>query len=59
MVNGDNDRPEAFKDFSALLEKERVDNKVLILKDTNHNLGLYYERSVSQLLAFLGKHLKK
>jgi len=59
MVNGDKDRPEAFKDFSALLERERVDNKMLILADTNHNLGLYYERSVSQLLAFLGKHLKK
>lgn len=59
LVNGDKDRPEAFKDFSALLDKQRIENEVLILPDTNHNLGLYYERSVSQLLAFLGKHLKK
>ncbi len=59
LVNGDNDRPEAFKDFSALLDKEGIDNKVMILPDTKHNLGLYYERSVNQLLAFLGNHLKK
>jgi enterochelin esterase-like enzyme len=59
MVNGDNDRPESFKNFSEILKKEKISHQVLILPDTNHNLGLYYERSVSQLLAFLGKHIKK
>lgn len=59
MVNGDQDRPEAFKDFSVLLNKEEIDNKVLILPDTKHNLGHYYDRSANQLIAFLGKHLKK
>jgi hypothetical protein len=36
-----------------------IENEVLILPDTKHNLGLYYERSVSKLLAFLGSHLEK
>jgi len=59
MVNGDNDHPEAFKNFSEILDNEKISHQVLILPDTNHNLGLYYERSVDQLLAFLGKHIKK
>ena len=59
MVNGDQDRPEAFKNFSALLNKEGIDNKVLILPDTKHNLGQYYERSLDQLLEFIGKHIKR
>jgi len=58
MVNGDNDRPDAFKDFSSKLNTEKIDNKVVVLPDTKHNLGLYYERSVMDLLAFLGKHLE-
>ena len=58
LVNGDNDRPDAFKDFSAKLNTEKIDNKVVVLPDTKHNLGLYYERSVMDLLAFLGKHLE-
>ena len=59
LVNGDNDRPEAFKAFSMTLEKEGIDHKVLILPDTKHNLGLYYDRSVAKLLTFIDHHLKK
>jgi enterochelin esterase-like enzyme len=59
LVNGDNDRPDAFKKFSTTLEKNGIEHEVLILPDTKHNLGLYYERSVSKLLAFLGKHLRQ
>jgi S-formylglutathione hydrolase FrmB len=58
LVNGDNDRPEAFKSFAATLTAEGVEADVLILPETKHNLGLYYERSVSKLLSFLGRHLK-
>lgn len=57
MVNGDNDRPDAFAQFAAMLTMERIENQRLILPDTNHNLGLYYERSVFQLLAFIGEYL--
>jgi len=55
LVNGDNDRPDAFKDFSTMLDAGGIDNKVLILPDTKHSLGLYYERSVSEMLAFLAQ----
>jgi len=58
MVNGDNDRPEAFTSFSELLNKEGIVNKLVILPDTKHNLGLYYERSVIQLISFIGENLK-
>ncbi len=58
-VNGDNDRPDAFREFSMTLEENEIEKEVLILPDTKHNLGLYYERSVSKMLAFLGKHLKR
>ena len=59
LVNGDNDRPDAFKDFATILNANGIDHEVLILPDTKHNLGLYYERSASKMLAFLGKHLPK
>jgi predicted alpha/beta superfamily hydrolase len=59
LVNGDNDRPDAFKDFAAALDANGIDRDILILPDTKHNLGLYYARSVSKMLAFLGKHLPK
>jgi enterochelin esterase-like enzyme len=60
LVNGDQDRPEAFKDFSALLDKEGISNTVVILPDANHNLKLhYFPRSGSQLIAFIGKHIRK
>lgn len=59
LVNGDNDRPDAFKEFSKILKENEIGNEVLILPNTKHNLGLYYERSVMKLLAFLGKHIEK
>lgn len=59
LVNGDKDRPDAFRQFAGILEKEGISHQVHVLENTNHNLGLYYERSVLQLLDFVGKHLKK
>jgi len=59
LVNGDTDRPEAFKDFAMILDAHGIDHEVLILPDTKHDLGLYYERSVNKLLAFLGRYLTK
>ena len=58
LVNGDNDRPDAFKEFAGILKKHGIDHEILILPDTKHNLGLYYQRSVIKLLTFLGKHLR-
>jgi hypothetical protein len=33
--------------------------QIVLLKDTPHNLGLYYERAGEKMAAFVGKHLKK
>lgn len=57
MVNGDNDRPHAFDEFSGMLRGAGVAHQLLVLEDTGHNLGHYYERSVSQLLSFIGEYL--
>jgi predicted peptidase len=59
MVNGDKDRPEAFVEFAGKLSSAGIKNEVLILYDTEHNLGHYYERSALKMIAFIGKHLKK
>ncbi len=58
LVNGDGDQPDAFKDFGNILAEEGINHRIVILPDTDHNLGHYYERSVSALLAFLSKHIK-
>ncbi len=58
LANGDKDRPEAFRDFAWMLDRNGIDHKVMILPDTEHNLGLYYERSVGEMISFLGKHFK-
>lgn len=57
MVNGDKDRPQAFNAFADMLRDAGVDHKLVVLNDTGHNLGHYYERAVSELLAFVAKHL--
>jgi enterochelin esterase-like enzyme len=57
FVNGDNDRPEAFKDLSTILTNNEIENKVVVLKDTGHDLGKYYRESSAQLLTLLKAHL--
>lgn len=59
LVNGDQDRPEAFRDFSDILSKNNIDHKVVILDDTPHRLGLYYEKASLDMLTFIGKKLRK
>jgi len=59
LVNGDKDRPDAFNKLTEFLNKDNIENQVIILPDTPHNLGLYYERSVNRILEFIGRHLKK
>ncbi|HWK57788.1 MAG TPA: ChbG/HpnK family deacetylase [Parapedobacter sp.] len=58
LVNGDQDRPQAFSAFAKKLSNAGVDHHLLVLEDTAHNLGHYYERSVNQLLFFVGRHLE-
>lgn len=58
LANGEFDRPEAFKEFHQLQQEAGLESQLYILKDTKHNLGLYYEKSVLKLLQFLGEDLK-
>jgi len=58
LVNGDNDRPDAFKEFAEKLEKNGIDCERVIQPDTKHDLGLYYQVSGGKLISLLGKHIK-
>ena len=58
LVNGDQDRPDAFVSFSDILAREKIDHQRVVLPETPHKLGLYYERSVMDLLAYFGKRIK-
>ncbi len=58
LINGDKDRPEAFTPLAEKLSTLEIPHKVEVLKDTPHNLGLYYERAGRSMVEFLGKHLK-
>ena len=53
FVNGDKDRPEEFKEFAANLEKNGIDNVVMTLPDTGHDLGKYYSESSEQLFKLI------
>ncbi len=58
LINGDRDRPEAFKPLAEKLSTLEIPHEVEVLKDTPHNLGLYYERGGKKMAEFLGEHLK-
>jgi len=58
LVNGDKDRPDAYKPLAGKLTGLKIENKVVVLTDTPHNLGLYYQRAGEATTQFLGKRLK-
>jgi len=58
LVNGDQDRPEAFKPLVEKLDALMIDHEVIVLPDTSHNLGHYYERAGESMMRFLGNRLK-
>ncbi len=58
-INGDQDRPTAFKPLEELLKREGISHKTVVLKDTNHNLGKYYERAGDTMIKFLAERLKE
>lgn len=59
QVKGDRDRPEGNQEFAKHLDSLGIANELIVLKDTPHNLGLYYERSSEQMMRFLGRQLRK
>lgn len=58
LVNGDQDRPEAFKPLAEKFQALTIKHQVVTLAETPHNLGLYYERAGKDLTQFLGARLK-
>ena len=59
QVKGDRDRPEGNRQFAKHLDGLGIANKFILLKDTPHDLGLYYERSGEQMMRFLARHLRR
>ncbi|MGI9243269.1 MAG: alpha/beta hydrolase-fold protein, partial [Verrucomicrobiales bacterium] len=59
LVNGDQDRPDAFDRLAEKFEAGGIEHKVLTLKDTRHNLGHYYERAGEAMIRFIGEQLNQ
>ena len=59
LVNGDNDRPEAFAELATTLKPFEIPCEIAVLKDTQHNLGAYYRLAGKPMVEFLGKQLKQ
>ena len=57
LVNGDQDRPEAYDALIPRLKKSGLTYRVMILPDTKHNLGHYYQRSGDAVLKLLNDSL--
>lgn len=57
-VNGDGDRPDAFEPLENVLKSLDIPHQTVVLEDTDHNLGKYYERSGDTMIKFLAKQLQ-
>lgn len=58
LINGDEDRPDAFTSIAEKFTTLKVPHEIIVLEDTPHNLGLYYERSGEKMARFLGERLQ-
>lgn len=59
QIKGDRDRPEGNQEFAKHLDKLGIANELIVLKDTDHNLSLYYERSAESMMRFLGRQIRQ
>lgn len=57
-INGDQDRPKAFEPLKRQFENVGISHTLVVLDDTNHNLGKYYERSADTMITFLAERLR-
>jgi enterochelin esterase-like enzyme len=58
LINGDRDRPDAFKLLTEQFQVREIPHQVVVLKETPHNLGRYYERAGEKMTRFLGERLR-
>lgn len=56
-VNGDQDRPEAFRPLEPLLREHGIAFQSQVLPNTGHDLGRYYELGLPAALKFLAQRL--
>ncbi|MCA9258160.1 MAG: hypothetical protein KDA61_03115 [Planctomycetales bacterium] len=59
LINGDEDRPEAYHELVKHLAAQRLEHALVVLPSTPHKLGRYYELSAERTIAFLGERLKR
>ena len=59
LINGDQDRPDAFAPLVKALSEHAIRYEVGVLEDTPHSLKLYYERAGEQMARFIGTQLRK
>jgi len=59
MINGDEDRPEAFKPLSERFKEKGIPHRIIILDKTPHRLGLYYEKAGTSMTDFIGAQLSE
>ena len=58
QVKGDRDRPQGNQEFAKSLDSLGITNQFILLENTDHNLGLYYQRSAEAMMQFLGRQLR-
>ncbi|MCA9263982.1 MAG: alpha/beta hydrolase [Planctomycetales bacterium] len=58
LINGDDDRPDAFLPLVTKLQSLAVPHEVHVLDATPHNLGRYYQQSGDVMIRFLGGKLR-
>ena len=58
LINGEQDRPDAFTRLAEKLAALGVRHQIEVLPETPHNLGLYHEKNGEGMLKFLDEGLK-
>ena len=58
-VNGDQDRPQAFGPLQSAFKDLGMPHRAIVLDNTNHNLGKYYERAGDSMIEFLAQQLTR
>lgn len=58
-INGDQDHADGFDLLKEILTAAGVPHETVVLADTNHNLGKYYQGSKDKMLEFLAEQLSE
>lgn len=56
-INGNHDHPNGFNPLRKILHSHGISHQNIVLDDTSHNLGKYYELAGNSMLEFLAERL--